>query len=115
MNISFAYGVMEKTDIAWIYPVQFDWQDVGTWESLYNYMSDKDKYGNTSSAEKVLLEDTKETLVISQEKKKLVAIKGLDDFIVIDTDDVLLVCPKDDKRFKDFIAHIAMPEFEKYR
>ena len=115
MNISFAYGVMEKTDIAWIYPVQFDWQDVGTWESLYNYMSDKDKYGNTSSAEKVLLEDTKETLVISQEKKKLVAIKGLDDFIVIDTDDVLLVCPKDDKRFKDFISGIAMPEYEKYR
>ena len=78
-------------------------------------MSDKDANGNTSSAEKVLLDETKDTLVISPEKKKLVAVKGLEDFIVIDTDDVLLICPKDDKRFKDFIAHIAMPEFEKYR
>lgn len=115
MNVSLAYGIMEKTDMAWIYPVQFDWQDVGTWESLYNYMSDKDRNGNTSSAGKVLLDETKDTLVISPEKKKLVAVKGLEDFIVIDTDDVLLICPKDDKRFKDFISGIAMPEYEKYR
>ena len=115
MNVSLAYGVMEKTDKAWIYPVQFDWQDVGTWESLYNYMSDKDFKGNTHSAQKVLLDNTEKTLIISPEKKKLVAIKGLEDYIVVDTDDVLLVCPKDDKQFKEFISQIAMPEFEKYR
>ena len=51
----------------------------------------------------------------AEEKKKLVAINGLDNFIVIDTEDVLLICPKDDRRFKDFIAEIAMPEYEKYR
>lgn len=116
MNVSLAYGVMEKTDMAWIYPVQFDWQDVGTWESLYNYMEpEHDSKGNAISVEKVLAEDLKDTLVISPEKKKLVAIKGLEDYIVIDTDDVLLICPKDDKKFKDFISQIAMPEFEKYR
>ena len=115
MNVSLAYGVMEKTDMAWVYPVQFDWQDVGTWESLYNYMTSRDTAGNASSAEKVLLDETKDSLVISPEKKKLVAIKGLDDYIVIDTDDVLLICPKDDKKFKEFISQIAMPEFEKYR
>lgn len=116
MNISLAYGVMEKTDRAWIYPVQFDWQDVGTWESLYNYMEPAhDAKGNAVSAEKVLAEDTKDTLVISPKKKKLVAVKGLEDFIVIDTDDVLLICPKDDRKFKDFISQLGMPEFEKYR
>lgn len=115
MNISLAYGVMEKTDRAWIYPVTFDWQDVGTWESLYNYMTERDRNGNTASAEKILMEDSKDTLVISPEKKKLIAINGLDDFIVVDTDDVLLICPKDDRKFKDFISAIAMPEFEKYR
>ena len=52
---------------------------------------------------------------VSPEKKKLVAISGLENFIVVDTDDVLLICPKDDKRFKDFISGIAMPEYEKYR
>ena len=115
MNISMAYGIMEKTDKAWVYPVQFDWQDVGTWESLYNYMTDRDTDGNATSAEKVLMDDTQDTLVISKEKKKLVAIKGLEDYIVVDTDDVLLICPKDDKKFKEFISQIAMPEFEKYR
>ena len=116
MNISLAYGVMEKTDRAWIYPVEFDWQDVGTWESLYNYMSAiRDTDGNAVSAEKTLMEESKDMLVISPEKKKLVAIKGLEDYIIVDTDDVLLICPKDDKKFKDFISQIAMPEFEKYR
>jgi mannose-1-phosphate guanylyltransferase len=115
MNISLSYGVMEKTDKAWIFPVGFDWQDVGTWESLYNYMTERDRNGNAVSAEKVLTEDTKETLIISPEKKKLIAVNGLEDYIVIDTDDVLLICPKDDKRFKDFISGIAMPEYEKYR
>lgn len=115
MHLSISYGVMEKTDRAWIYPVQFDWQDVGTWESLYNYMPDKDNNGNTASAEKTLLENTSDTLIISPEKKKLIAVKGLENYTVIDTDDVLLICPKDDKKFKDFISAIAMPEFEKYR
>lgn len=115
MNVSLAFGVMEKTDKAWIYPVKFDWQDVGTWESLYTYITDKDPHGNAVSAGKALLEDTKETLVISPEKKKLIAVKGLEDYIVVDTDDVLLICPKDDKKFKDFISQIGMPEFEKYR
>ena len=115
MNLSISYGVMEKTDRAWIYPVQFDWQDVGTWESLHNYMVSRKGDVNAVSAEKTLFEDTNDTLVISQEKKKLIAIKGLEGYTVIDTDDVLLICPKDDKKFKDFISEIAMPEFEKYR
>jgi len=115
MNVSLAFGIMEKTDRAWIYPVQFDWQDVGTWESLYTYMTDRDENGNTSNAEKTLVEDTKDVMVISPEKKKLVAIKGLENFIIVDTEDVLLICPKDDRKFKEFISHVAMPEFEKYR
>ena len=115
MNISLSYGVMEKTDKAWIFPVTFDWQDVGTWESLYNYMTVRDTDGNACSAGKVLTEDTKDTLIISPEKKKLIAVNGLEDYIVIDTDDVLLICPKDDKKFKEFISQIGMPEFEKYR
>ena len=115
LNISIDYGVMEKTDKAWLYPVKFGWVDIGTWESLYSYMPGKDENGNSIEADKVLLEDTANLMVVTPEKKKLVAINGLDNFIVIDTEDVLLICPKDDRRFKDFIAEIAMPEYEKYR
>jgi len=114
-HISIDYGVMEKTSRAWICPVRFGWADIGTWESLYNYIPYKDEHGNAYSAEKILAENTKDVMVISPEKKKLIAIQGLENFIVIDTDDVLVICPKDDRKFKEFISGIAMPEFEKYR
>ena len=59
--------------------------------------------------------EDRNSLIVSTDKGKLVAVKGLKDFMVIDTDDVLLICPKNDRQFKDFIAGIAMPEYEKYR
>lgn len=114
-NISIGYGVMEKTDRAWIYPARFDWQDIGSWESLYNFLPDKDENGNAIGAEKVLIEGSSEVMVISPERKKLVAVKGLENFMIIDTEDVLVICPKDDRKFKEFISGIAMPEYEKYR
>ena len=43
------------------------------------------------------------------------AIKGLEDFIVIDTTDVLLICPKDEKKFKDFVSGLGMPGYENYK
>ncbi len=113
-NISIGYSVMERTDRAWIYPADFGWKDIGTWESLYTYIP-KDEKGNAVSAEKALIEDTSDSLVVSQNKKKLIAVKGLKDFMVIDTPDALVICPKDDKEFKDFISGIAMPGYEKYR
>ena len=114
-NISIDYGVMEKTSRAWVYPVTFGWQDIGTWESLYNFMPEKDIHGNAVTAEKVLIDNSRNTLVVSPENKKLIAIKGLEDYVVIDTEDALVICPKDDKKFKEFISGIAMPEYEKYR
>ena len=100
-NISIDYGVMEKTDKAWMYPVKFGWGDIGTWESLYNIIPEKDANGNAVSAEKTLIEN--------------IAIKGLEDYMVVDTEDALVICPKDDKKFKDFISGLGMPEYEKYR
>ena len=114
-NISIDYGVMEKTDRAWIYPVKFGWSDIGTWESLYNYMPGKDEDGNAVTTEKAMLEDVHNVLALSKNKQKLIAIKGLENFLVIDTEDALVICPKDDKSFKDFIAGIGMPDYEKYR
>lgn len=114
-NISIDYGVMEKTSRAWICPVKFGWSDFGTWESLYNYIPGKDVNGNAFNTERTLTENTRDTLVISPNKTKLIAIKGLENYMVVDTEDALVICPKDDKKFKDFISGIAMPEYEKYR
>lgn len=114
-NISIDYGVMEKTDMAWIYPVGFGWSDIGTWESLYNSMPEKDENGNATGVKNTLLEDTGNTLIISKDRNKLIAVKGLEGYMVIDTEDALVICPKDDRKFKEFISGIAMPDYEKYR
>ncbi len=113
-NISLAYSVMERTDRAWIYPAHFGWKDIGTWESLYSYIP-KDADQNAVNADKALIESTTGSLVVSQNRNKLIAVKGLEDFMVIDTPDALVICPKDDKTFKEFISGIAMPGYEKYR
>ena len=115
MKISIDYGVMEKTAKAWLYPAHFDWADVGTWESLYNSINKKDRDGNVFNSDYVLSKDNAESLIISENRDKLMAVTGLKDFVVIDTDDVLLICPKNDKRVKDFISGLAMPGYEKFK
>lgn len=115
IKISIDYGVMEKTDRAWLLPAKFGWTDIGDWESLYSFIPDKDGGENAELAGRVLKDNDKGNLIISNRKDKLLAVKGLENFMVIDTDDVLLICPKDGKQFKEFVAGIAMPGFEKYR
>lgn len=114
-NISLDRALMEKTERAWIYPVEFWWAEIGTWETLYKIMPKKDTMGNVYNIDKALLKHDKDTLIISNNKEKLIAVKGLENFMVIDTEDVLVICPKNDSQFKDFISGIAMPEYEKYR
>jgi len=113
-NLSIDYGVMEKTEIAWLYPASFTWSDIENWDSLYNSISLKDENDNVISKHH-LTESVNKCLVFSENKNKLIAIKGLKDYLVIDRDDVLLICPKNDKEFKSLISDIAMPDYEEYR
>lgn len=115
IKISIDYGVMEKTAKAWLYPAHFRWADVGTWESLYNIVHDKDDFGNVFNSRNILSKANIESLIISEDTDKLMAVTGLKDFVVIDTRDVLLICPKSDKRVKDFISGLAMPGYEKFK
>ena len=116
-KISIDYAVMEKTDKAWVYPSKFRWHDIGSWESLFCYMSSigRESNGNVILAGPSLCSDDKDTLVYTTDRSKLVAVRGLDNFIVVDTGDVLLVCPREEQKAKEIIANVAMPEFEKFR
>lgn len=114
-KISIDYAVMEKTSKAWVYPSTFDWHDIGNWESLYGYLSKMDRDRNAIMAGPSLNRNCSDTIVFSSDKKKLVALSGLKNFIVVDTDDVLMICPREDSQIKDLIANIAMPDYEKYR
>lgn len=115
-RVSIDYAVMEKTSNAWVYPADFKWADIGNWDSLYENLAVHDKHGNAINiAGKSLMEDDSRSIVYTTGAKKLIALRGLEDMIVIDTDDVLLICPRDDDKFWSFLSELAMPEFNDYR
>lgn len=72
----------------------FKWTDIGTWGSVYEFYVDGDDAGNYEDG-KVVAVDTTGSLIKTSNENKLVAIAGVEDLVVIDTDDVLLVIPKD--------------------
>ena len=113
---SIDYAVMEKTDNAWVYPAEFRWADIGNWESLYEYLAYHDEQGNAlNRTSRRLLKDCSDNIVYATRDDKLLALRGMENFIVIDTDDVLMICPRDEDKLKDFLSQLAMPEYEEYR
>ena len=116
-KISIDYAVMEKTDKAWVFPSTFRWHDIGNWEALYSFVSGLglEPDGNVTLAGPSLCGDNQDTLIYASDREKLIAVRGLNNFIVVDTGDVLLICPRDEQSAKDVIANVAMPEYEKFR
>jgi len=92
-NVSIDYGIMEKAINVVVLPVNFDWNDLGTWNSLYDEL-DKDLDQNASVDGVVLFKDSRNNIVKTQSGKRVV-IQGLSDFIIVEKEDVLLICPKD--------------------
>lgn len=114
-NISIDYGVMEKTSKAWVFQASFGWSDMGTWTAFYNQAEDKDAAGNVVRCPASLIDKKLEhTLVVSDEKDKLVVVKGLKDYLVVNTDDVLLVCPLQDSSVKNVLTDLALRNDTKY-
>ncbi|MCF0176359.1 MAG: mannose-1-phosphate guanylyltransferase [Bacteroidales bacterium] len=116
LRISIDYGVMEKTDKAWVYPAKFQWRDIGTWSTISEALGKGDGNSNvTISDTALLLQDTEGCTIIPSRSNKLIAVKGLDDYLIIDTEDVLLICPKKDNKFKEMLGGLAMPGYETYK
>ena len=86
-NVSIDISVFEKTKKAFVIPLNCGWDDIGSWESLWE-ISKKDKNGNSLSGN-VLAKDTKESLIRSD--NKLVVTIGLENIVVVETKDAVLV------------------------
>lgn len=89
-SISIDRGVVERADNVLVIPCDLGWSDVGTWRALMG-VSDKDEKGNAISARHVGI-DTLRCMIHSDIPRKLVATIGLEDTIVVETEDVLLIC-----------------------
>ena len=90
-KISVDYGIMERADNVVVIPAEMGWDDVGSWETL-GVLYDKDEQGNILRGEQVNI-DTKDC--ISYAKNGLIATIGVENLIIVQTEDAVLVCSKD--------------------
>lgn len=112
-NISLDYGIMEKAKNVYTLAVDFGWSDLGTWGSLYT-IRNKDNDQNAIVGENVMLYNTVNSIV-HVPKNKLVVLQGLDGYIVVEDEDSLLVCRKDDEQqIRQFVNDVKVEKGEKY-
>jgi mannose-1-phosphate guanylyltransferase len=112
-NISIDIAIMEKAHNVYVMPASFGWSDLGTWNSAYENM-EKDYFGNAVASDNVIVIDATKCMINSP-KDKLVLVQGLDDFIVIDTKDVLMICSRDkEQSIKEYVAEVKRNKGDKY-
>ena len=100
---SIDYGLMEKADNIYVVPAEFEWNDIGSWNALYTIFSKKEDENVVRGLGKVL--DGKGNLIQSNER--FTAVIGLDNIVVVNTEDATLVVPKDKvEKVKDIVSWI---------
>jgi mannose-1-phosphate guanylyltransferase len=106
-NVSVDYGIMEKAENVYVLTADFGWSDLGTWGSLYEH-APTDKKGNAVEGENVFLYETNNS-VVKFPGDKIVVLQGLDDYIVVESENILLVCRKgDEQKIKNFVNDVKM-------
>ena len=112
-NISVDYAIMEKSNNVYVLPATFDWNDLGTWGSLYDKI-DEGKRKNAVVNANVLSKGASGNMIYSK-KEKIVVIEDLKDFIIVDKDEVLLIFPKDkEQEIKDLRKSVSDKFGNKY-
>ncbi len=112
-NESIDYGLMEKSSHVFVVPSEFGWSDLGTWGSLYEHTTLDDNQ-NALLAEKAITYDTHNCL-IRMPKDKLAVVEGLDGYIIVDKEDALLICKKENEQLiKSFVSDIKLKFGDKH-
>ncbi len=91
-NLSIDYAILERSESIYVLPASFDWNDLGTWGSLYDKL-EKDPANNAVVNASVLNYDASGNMIRSP-KGKLVVVDGISDYIIVDKPDVLMIIPK---------------------
>lgn len=112
-NISIDFGVMEKAKNVFVLSTEFGWSDLGTYGSLYEHIK-QDENKNAVVGNNVMMYDSK-NCIVNMPKGKLAVIQGLDDYIVVEADNVLLICRKDDEQsIRQFVNDVKINKGEKF-
>ena len=108
------YGIMEKAARVAVVPVDMGWDDVGNWATLSGLVASDDAGNVVHGKGRPLLLDTTDTYIYTSEGR-LVAAVGLEGFVVVDTPDALLVCPKDRAQaVRDVVERLTAEELQRY-
>jgi mannose-1-phosphate guanylyltransferase len=112
-SISIDYAIMEKADNVYVICADFGWSDLGTWGSLYTHL-DKDDSKNAISKNNVFVYNSS-NCVINLPPTHLAVVHGLDGYIVVESDGILLICKKDDEqRIRDFVNDVKIKKGDEY-
>ncbi len=106
-NTSIDYAIMEKAENVYVLCADFGWSDVGTWGSLYAQQP-KNEDANVIQGDSVFLYNTTNSIVHIP-NNKVAILQGLDGYIVVETDGILLVCKKEDEQnIRHFVNDVRM-------
>jgi len=104
-NISIDYGVMEKAENVFVLISDFGWSDLGTWGSLYEQL-DKDVDQNSINGKKVFIYESSGNIINVQDDN-LVVLQGLNDYIVVQNENIILVCRREEEqKIKQYVNDI---------
>ena len=105
-KISIDNGILEKAENVYVIPANLGWSDLGTWTSVYTN-ADKNDDNNAISSKNVLTYNSKGNMIRIKNQNKAAVIDGLKNYIIVDTEKALLICPRDnDQLIKDYVLDL---------
>lgn len=112
-NISIDYSVMEKAENVYVRSSIFGWSDLGTWGSLYTHIQ-KDHDKNALVGKNIITYDCN-NCIVHVPKEKLVVLQGLEDYIVVESEGILMICKKqDEQQIRNFVNDVKVSKGEKF-
>lgn len=112
-NVSIDYGIMEKAENVYVNISDFGWSDLGTWGSLHD-ISERDNSNNANLNCKTLFVESNDNIVAMSDEK-LVVVQGLEDYIIAESDNVLMICKKsEEQRIKHFVTDVKFRYGDEY-
>ncbi len=112
-SISIDYGIMEGSKNVFVISADIGWSDLGTWGSIYTHLP-LDENNNAIVGKNVMMYNSSHNIV-NVPHEKLVVLQGLDDYIIVESDNILLVCKKEDEqKIKQFVADIKKSKDENF-
>lgn len=104
-KISIDNGILEKADNVYVIPADLGWSDLGTWTSVFEN-AEKDEQNNSVKSKHLLLYNSKGN-IIRLKNNKAAIIDGLKNYIIVDTDKALLICPRaNDQQIKEYVNEL---------